>query len=150
MTTGLTLSNMMYELLRGIMTGAGALMQTGQAEQRQLNKRSLLALYKECVALETALTSTAYLTHEVMEAHMGHISNHIAKFSRISQSLGNLEKLAILQADSFELNAAVSTIEDIHSRVSTEDSIDHYKAHFSELQNFFQSLANVLELIISY
>jgi len=150
MTTGLTLSNMMYELLRGITTGAGALLETGQPEQRNLNKRALLALYKECVAIETSLTSTAYMTHEVLESHMGHIGNHISKFSRISQSLGNLEKIAILQADSFELNAAVATIEDIHGRVSTEDTLDHYKAHFSELQNFFQSLANVLELIISY
>jgi len=150
MTTGLTLSNRMYELLRGITTGAGALLQTGQAEQRNLNKRALLALYKECVAIETALTSTAYMTNDVLESHMGHIGNHIAKFSMISQSLGNLEKLAILQVDSFELTAAVSTIEDIHGRVSTEDTLDHYKAHFSELQNFFQSLANVLELILSY
>ncbi len=150
MATGLVLSSLMYTILSGMKEGIDSLTETGQVEGRQVDRRTLLVLYKECVALETALTSTAYLSEASLESHMTHINTNISKFKAISQSLGNVEKLAILQVNRLELSGAISTIESIHQKVSTEDSIDTYKARFSELQNFFQSLENVLERVIPY
>lgn len=101
-------------------------------------------------ALGTAFTSSAYITDDTIECHMMHISDHIAKFKGISSSLGNTEKIAILRTNSIELSGADSLVESIHQKVSTQDPLEMYKAHFSNLQNFFQSLENVLEQIIPY
>jgi len=150
MATGLVLSGLMYTILSEMKEGIESLTAAGKVEGRQVNRRTLLALYKECVTLETTFTSTAYLSEASLESHMTHINTHISRFKAISQSLGNVEKLAILQVNRLELSGAISTIESTHQKVSTEDSLDIYKARFSELQNFFQSLENVLEQIIPY